>query len=441
MENNNFYVWDEHNKVYASNPDMVNETEYFVWDPHSWWEYNSALMQGVEFFPRAEIYRGIRPPDSREFDAVNDKRKKVALLFYEHINKPWTQGSVADDGPIQDYPNLIHDTNLGWADLVITHTTEPMNQWWPIVYGEICKAVHKDQIKCLFAGKGRYTKPPVDRMFCDQLSFFSYVVHGNDFRDINEVNTPFRKYMFDALLGTTKTGRLYTFYRLMDSGWAEQVLINLQPRPFDDVTVNIHQIDPEGYSKYGIPRNYSSPGLFDLEEPEIQEFKRQTENGTDRDRYSVNLIPRPGKPNVPGANISMSVAVPWSMYQSSWYSIVCETSDTGSSNRFLTEKTAKCLFAKRIFVLVGCAGMLERLHHLGFQTFHGDIIDESYDNEPDDAKRYAMAWEQINRLYHTSPRDVYAHFRSVLDHNHQTMLALPNKQQQEILQFINQPLL
>ena len=441
MVNNPFYVWDNHNRVYASNPEFKDQTEWFVWDPHSWWEYNEALMQGIEFFPKAEIYRGVRPPDAREFDPTTDKRKKVALLFYEHVAKPWTRGSVADSGPIQDYPNLINDVSLQWADVIITHTTEPMLDWWPMVYGEICRAVHSDRLKSVFAAKNTYTNPPSSRVFSDQLSFFSYVVRGNTYREINEDNTPFRKFMFDALLGTIKTSRMFLFYRLLETDWMDSVLVNLQPRPFDDVRLYIADIDPEGYAKHGLVENFCSPALFELEEPEVQKFKLDTQDKSSRERYSANIIPRPGLPSLPGHNILMSCVVPWNVYQSSWYSIVCETVDIGSTCHFLTDKTSKCLYAKRVFIMCNGAGLLARLRSLGFRTFHGDIIDESYDDEPDDAKRFAMVWEQIQRLHHTDPRQVYTHFREVLEHNHQLICSMPDRVRYNIMQFINQPLL
>jgi hypothetical protein len=438
MDNNVFYVWDNDLKVWASNPDMRDQTEWFVWDPHTWWEFNSSLIQGIEWFPRAEIYRGERPPGGGEF-GHNDQRKKVALLFFEHFDRPLSGGTVADLGPSENHPNAITNVVLNWADIVVTYSTEAMNNWWPRVYGDICKAVHSDRIKCVFSGSQTYTSPPADRFFTDQLSFFSYVVKANHYQEINQNNVPFRKYMFDALIGTVKPARMYLLYRLLDHGMADNMLINLQPNPHGHLWDRIQQIDPEGFERYGMLENYSSPALTDLEDPSTKQFKQDTQHGSSRDRYLVHLVERPGY-NLPGDNTPYSVIVPWGVYQSSWYSIVCETGDTGSSTNFLTEKTAKCLFAKRIFIMFNCAGLLKRLKELGFRTFHGAIIDESYDNEPDDAKRYAMAWQQIHRLYHTeNPKAVYEHFQDVLEHNHQLMLSWPQQQLKDINTFIHQP--
>jgi hypothetical protein len=438
MDNNVFYVWDNHRKVWGSNPDMRDQTEWFVWDPHSWWEFNSALIKGIEFFPKAEIYRGVRPPNANEMNFANDRRKKVAILFYEQIKRRHATGKLADTGPIEDYPLEISDVPLNWADIVITFSMEPMQSWWPRIYSDINYAVHHDKIKCVFASHMPYTDPPPDRFYTKQLSFFNYVVNANHHQDINEQNVPFRKYMFDVLIGTVKTARLYLMYRLLESDFLDQCLVNLQPSPYFENTELISQIDPEGFAKYGAIDYYQSPGLADLEEPIVTKFKEDTKDLDARSQYSVNLVSRPGF-GIPGDNISMSCIIPWAVYQSSWYSIVCETSDIGVGT-FLTEKTAKCLTSKRIFIMFGSAGLLKRLRSLGFRSFHSDIIDESYDDESDNKKRYDMAWEQIVRLKNTdNPRSVYSRFKDVIEHNYQLIMSLPQQQFSDIQQFIHAP--
>jgi hypothetical protein len=438
MDNNPFYVYDTHDCVWTSNPEFKNLTEWFVWDPHTWWEYAYALSQGVEFFPNAEIYRGVRPPGPGEIDFGNDKRKKVAILFYEHVRRHLASGQVSDSGPIEDYPNEIVNTALNWADIVITYSTEPLQNWWPRIYGDINYAVHHDKIKCVFASHMPYTDPPPDRFYTDQLSFFSMVATANQYKDITEVTVPFRKYMFDILMGTVKTSRLYLMYRLLESDFMDQCLINLQPSPHGDDVSRLRTVDPQGFKTHGLIQRFQSPALADLEEPVIAKFKEQTKDLDARGQYSVNLVHRPDF-GVPGDNVSMSCIVPWGVYQSSWYSVVCETADFGNVT-FLSEKTAKCLFAKRVFIMFGGRGLLRRLRNLGFRTFHGDIIDERYDDEPDNSKRYALAWQQIVKLQHTDgPRRVYDHFKEVLEHNHQMMLALPKQQLKNIQQFIHAP--
>jgi hypothetical protein len=412
----------------ANVPELPPPTDYFVWDPHTWWEFNYGLITGTEFFPNAEIYRGAEPPNANQLDFATDSRKKIAVLFYEQIFK---------EGQETTGPPQIRDIGLQWADLIVVYSTEFMPTWWPVVYSNICKQVHNDRIVCLFGGQVTYSEPPADRIYTNMQSFFSMVATANHYQEINQDNTPFRKYMFDALIGTVKTARMFLVYRLLDCEFDRNVLINLQPNPHGYSWDYIQQIDPEGFAKYGKLENYCTPALLDFEEPVIKQFKHDTQHGSSRDRYSVNLVPRPGH-NLPRNQTPSSVIVPWSVYQVSWYSIVCETADTGSSTNFLTEKTAKCLFAKRIFVMMNGAGLLRRLRNLGFRTFHGDVIDESYDDELDDAKRMHMAWQQIYKLYYTeNPRAVYAHFQDVLEHNHQLMLSWTAQQLSDIQQFIH----
>ena len=278
MENNPFYIYDKHNCVWTSNPEMKDQTEWFVWDPHSWWEYAYALSRGVEFFPKAEIYRGVRPPNANEIDFDTDKRKKVAILFYEHVKRRQATGQTAETGPIQDYPLEISDIVLNWADIIITYSTEGMLNWWPRIYGDINYAVHSDKIKCIFGSHLPYTNPPPDRFYTDQLSFFNYVVNANSHCDINEYNTPFRKYMFDVLAGTVKTARLYLMYKLLDSDFIDQCIVNLQPSPYYRDTTLINQVDPVGFTKYGTIGHYQSPGLADLEDSVVTKFKEETKH-------------------------------------------------------------------------------------------------------------------------------------------------------------------
>jgi hypothetical protein len=432
-----FYRKDKNNLLYTS-PFHIKNTDYFVWDPHRWWEFNVGLKKGTEFFPNAEIYRGLEPPSGAKVkELAGDSRKKIAMLCYERIWRPWTQPDMLFDPTLS--PNIAN-LHLGWADLVVLYTSEQMKDWWPVIYGEVCRQLHTDRIVLMVAGHTNYTDPDPNFIFVNHQSFLSYVATGNAFMDVNEVTVPFRKYMFDCLIGTVKPTRLGLFYRLLDSGLANESLINLQPNPhWEPDWKVVERLSPGMVNKHGAVINYSSPALIDLEEDVIKEFKTRTQHGSAHDRYSANLVSRPGF-DLPNNELIMSNIVPWKIYQSSWYSIVCETVDSGTSTLFVTEKIAKCLFAKRVFIVVTGGGILKYLRSLGFRTFHGDIIDESYDDEPNDKLRLNMAWEQIQRLYKTEPRAVYAHFRDVLEHNHQLMLGWTDQQLQDISQFLQKRL-
>ena len=75
-----------------------------------------------------------------------------------------------------------------------------------------------------------------------------------------------------------------------------------------------------------------------------------------------------------------------------------------------------------MFVAVAGQGYLEFLRSIGFQTF-GNVIDESYDQEPDNIKRWTMAMNQVELLCSKDPADVISQVQEIVDHNRQLMLT------------------
>lgn len=113
------------------------------------------------------------------------------------------------------------------------------------------------------------------------------------------------------------------------------------------------------------------------------------------------------------------VLLPWKVYNNTWFSIVLETQSEG--HPMITEKTGKCLLGRRLFVNFGNPGVLKLIRSMGYRTF-GDIIDESYDNEPDENKRLEMAWEQVQFLLTLDPRQVIDRALPILQHNQKLFL-------------------
>ena len=115
-------------------------------------------------------------------------------------------------------------------------------------------------------------------------------------------------------------------------------------------------------------------------------------------------------------NTNISNIVPVDIYNNTCYSIVAET---WCSSDFVmpTEKTAKCLIAKRLFVMFAGVGYLAHLRRLGFQTFDS-VIDESYDLEPNDKIRWQMAFEQVEYLCNQPQQMILQKIQSVLEHNY-----------------------
>ena len=85
-------------------------------------------------------------------------------------------------------------------------------------------------------------------------------------------------------------------------------------------------------------------------------------------------------------------------YKDTYFSIVTETnSDRFADGRFITEKTFKPIALRHPFLICGADKTLEALRHIGYKTFSG-LIDESYDLEPIEAKRFQMVAAEANRL-------------------------------------------
>lgn len=127
---------------------------------------------------------------------------------------------------------------------------------------------------------------------------------------------------------------------------------------------------------------------------------------------------------------NISPFVPWEIYRRTNYSIVCETLGV-SETFFLSEKTTKALWGKRIFVVFSSANFLKNLRDQGFKTF-GSIIDERYDDEPNPLIRFNRVVEQMRYLSTQDPVTLYNQVQPVLDHNHQRVLGLRDETRQRM---------
>lgn len=125
--------------------------------------------------------------------------------------------------------------------------------------------------------------------------------------------------------------------------------------------------------------------------------------------------------NYYGVDTWFSHIVPIEIYNQTAYSIVSETMFK-KEFCFLTEKTAKPILAKRLFIMFAGPGYLDNIRKLGYQTF-GDVIDESYDSEIDDARRWTMALEQVNILSNLDQRIILEKIKPVLEHNYNLFMT------------------
>jgi len=122
-----------------------------------------------------------------------------------------------------------------------------------------------------------------------------------------------------------------------------------------------------------------------------------------------------------GQQMSLSQVAPIQAYNQTAFSLVTET-NFASDYVFHTEKIVKPILARRLFIVFGGYHYLKNLQRLGFKTFN-NIIDESYDNEPDYVRRGEMICSQISLILQQDQQQVLDAIQSTVEHNYQTMMS------------------
>jgi hypothetical protein len=100
----------------------------------------------------------------------------------------------------------------------------------------------------------------------------------------------------------------------------------------------------------------------------------------------------------------------------------------------ITEKTLKPIACKRMFIVLGPAGILDLLKSKNFQTFD-DILDESYDSIDDAMARFKSVVNSINNFLSLPLKEIKQYYQlnqQKFEHNFQT---LKNLQRLEIEQI------
>ena len=125
-------------------------------------------------------------------------------------------------------------------------------------------------------------------------------------------------------------------------------------------------------------------------------------------------------PTLPATDVRLSYLISPEIYNQTNFTVIPET---GWSNEysFFTEKTAKPILAKRMFLALTGYQFLKNLRREGFRTF-GNVVDESYDLEPDDRKRVPMIVDQIRRISEMDPEKVLRKIKPIVDHNYEVLI-------------------
>ena len=259
-----------------------------------------------------------------------------------------------------------------------------------------------DLAKVWFINVSHLNYVPHSMKITEVETFFGEVrklYHNTNYESLNNLKPLVSKNLyFDALLGMPKKHRDFVHQKIQDLG-VDKFFVRYQ-RPGQTLHDSLKN------------NNWHWPaGAL---------IKSETDQ---KNWYSGNQI------QFADMTTSVSNIVPVDMYNNTCYSIVTE-SFFQSNFIMLTEKTAKPLIAKRLFVMFAGPGYLAHLHRLGFQTF-GDVIDESYDLELDDKTRWTRAFEQVEYLCSQPQEAILQKIQPVLEHNYNLFVGRDWNQEYE----------
>ena len=203
---------------------------------------------------------------------------------------------------------------------------------------------------------------------------------------------------FDILLGQPRTHRDLIYKYIESAGLTDSVVMTY----LRDFSQGLYDHD---FHAKSFQERSNNEWLWELDGVEIPD---------DQLHFTIDKV------KYHGQDISLSQIIPTSIYNQTAYSIVAETNYMNHYS-FPTEKIVKPMLAERLFIAVSGQHYLRNLHSQGFQTF-SDVIDESYDEEPDVLKRHSMINEQISYLIKHPQEDVLARIQFVTAHNKRVML-------------------
>jgi len=238
-------------------------------------------------------------------------------------------------------------------------------------------------------------------MICRHYNIERYVSR-NQYVNTAGFDKPF---LFDCMLGARRPHRDYVMMALTRTGLLDKSIVTYRAGFPGEVINAQSQLFADQFLGTELNWPYVSPNL----DPE----------------WEV----------APHVSNHISCVSPNKIFQNTHYSIICETLGTGT-DFFLSEKTVKAIFAKRVFVAFAPRHFLRNLRQLGFQTFD-TIIDESYDDEPCDDVRFQKAVLQLLRLaYFLTPELVHQHTKHAVDNNFKQLYRVKKQTDWNLIQLL-----
>jgi len=350
-----------------------------------------AVYTDSNFFNESWLHKLLFPSDctlylSRHEYTKAQADKKIAFTT-EQFALDYDVGDPPRPGPLPkvDFPDKINELSYA-SDLVFTFGGELHSTQW-----EVWNRCHHDNVYWVIPGTVTEPSALKDNIIVwhDWLKVIANLYRNRIPSKLAEISytLPKPKY-FDALLGRKRINR--------DAVYESVVANNLQDK-FIMTYMGDSDVTNEGdfvWEKdcYPAPESIGhtyGTTCFDV-------------------CYSDIKIP-------------LSRVIPIDVFNQTAYSIVAET-NTDSTLSFYTEKTAKPMIARRLFVAFTGYRFLENLRGSGFKTFDG-IIDEGYDQIVDDDARYHAAMEQVKFLCNTDQVQVYNKAKDILEHNYNLLTS------------------
>jgi len=190
-----------------------------------------------------------------------------------------------------------------------------------------------------------------------------------------------KQFYFDALLGITRPYRDFVYDKIINENLQKKFIYSYHNDIRSDNWIKDQDVD----------------------------YSKALENNPSGKFYSSRPIEYYGK------NVWIAHVIPFGVYNQSCYSIITE-SNACNGICFPTEKTAKPILAKRLFVVFSGQYFLKTLKDFGFKTF-SEIINEDYDSEPRHKVRWQMAWASVCSLLEMEQQYVLDKIKPIVEHN------------------------
>jgi len=307
----------------------------------------------------------------------------------------------SDEYKLEEFSTVVADLKIAfyvrrdWSKQAVKEIVAlaEICDWVFVSHSELCTPIFKKikNVTWLIPGAAAEIQ---QQSICWPAHFWRVTELYRSMPDQLNLLTPYanKDLMFDALLGRTTPARNFIYKKIYKNNLNNSIICRLA----------------------GLHGNSPVSDLFDHSEfildPGIKPIPGQPRN-------SINVeVEYCGRP------VHVSSILPIGVYNSTRYSIIAETNADAEGIVFLTEKTAKPIVARRLFVMFGPMGTLHHLRSLGFRTF-GNIIDESYDLEINHKKRWSKAFKQVQYLCTLDQQTVLNKIRDTVEHNYQLIMG------------------